>query len=359
MEKHAVFCTKDCLLHIFEEFDNKRLESENPNDLLLATNLYSFLTNQTFLTLNIKSDELIALSSNIYIKTLIKNSSSKSKTQLDYRPDFFEEEENIKNTPTNAIFLLDKSKEECEKLEQQYGLMFLCKENIFQKAGFMFSWALYNVTKDSNAKKRFESWSEAKNLQHPFNSMLIIDNYILDDNEGIDENLIPFLDNFLPQKLENQDFELTIITNNKKGKSDFLKKKHDEISKALNKIRTYKFHLYFLTTDADKNHDRNIFTNYLWLHSGHSFTYFRNNRVTKTTTLMVFPIFYQQQEFQSYYKQDFSSKIEKQSSVLEAVNQLLKEAKTIFDTTEDLKIAGTTTVLEKKTFGTKQNRLLQ
>jgi hypothetical protein len=361
MERYNIFCTKNNLLHILNEYDNLRLESENPEDLLTITQLYSLLTNKnSYLALNMTSEEFEELGKkNIVIKNLIRKSHSDSNIILDYKTDFFEEDNQVfTQIAPNSLLFLDQTKEQCEQLSDEYGLIFLCKENLLQKINLIFSWALYNVTKDKKAIQSFKNWKELQKFKHPFNAMIVVDNYILDDTKSL-YNLKDLLNNFLPNTLEKQIFHLTIITNNQKTirsegrihekqKYD-LDKKCQELNTEISSLRSYKINLSLILIDSDKNHDRNIFTNYFWLHSGHSFDYFsEKGEVTNPTNLMIFPIFYQQDKTST-----------QQNTVYEAVYQLLQEIKFIVDNSATQSERNEKRIIEKNACGNKQNRLLE
>ncbi|KXX70092.1 hypothetical protein [Flammeovirga sp. SJP92] len=291
---------------------------------------YSFLNKQADLRLDVDPTQLSMMSkTNPYIKKMLKNASSGGSSLRCEKEAFDQLEEVSQRTMPQTMFFLDKSNRECEDFEKKYGLITLNPNRIQSKAGFMFNWSLYNVTKDRGAVKRFEKWSQLERFRHPHNSMVIIDNYLLKDLGEMEENLIPMLDALLPEELEVT-FQLTLISVDLRDKPLSMKKYIEwELNKKLN--RPYQIEVCVIKTESNKNHDRNIFTNYLWMHSGHSFTYLRRQQVSKNTNLMLFPIFYQQKDFQSYYDEEPTS-TESKSSVWEAVHQRLREARYIIKT---------------------------
>jgi len=344
-EKYSIVCNVDCLLKIFEEYDNRRLGSENPYDLLLVTQFYNLFTTNAYLVLDKKIEDM---QKNPYIKKLLKESKTRGKVLLEEnRHDLFEEK-SYPSLSANTMFIMNKSKEECQKLEEDYGMYFISIDNIFERAKLLFSWALYNVTRNEKASNKFKNWEELQNFRHPFNAMVLVDNYILqekDNYKGID-NLIDLLDNFLPNELQKLDFHLTIII--KKDEKN-LKSKCKKLTEMINNLkRPYKIVISLISVSSDKNHDRNIFTNYFWLHSGHGFDYFsKKGDVTNPTNLMIFPIFHQQDKISP-----------QQNTVYEAVYQLLSEVKSIFDNAIFKAERTPTKVLEQNACGNKQNRLL-
>ncbi|ANQ51251.2 hypothetical protein KMW28_16890 [Flammeovirga yaeyamensis] len=291
---------------------------------------YSFINKQADLRLDVDPTQLSMMSkTNPYIKKMLKNASSGGSSLRCEKEAFDHLDKVSEQSMPQTLFFLDKSNKECEEIENQYGLITLNPTRVRYKAGFMFNWSLYNVTKDRGAVKRFEKWSQLERFRHPHNSMIVIDNYLLKDLGEMEENLIPMLDALLPEKLDARTYQLTLVGVDLRDKPASMKKYIEwELKNKLK--RSYEIEVCVVKTESNKNHDRNIITNYLWLHSGHSFTYVRRNQISKNTNLMLFPIFYQQKDFQSYYEEDPPT--ETKSSVWEAVNQRLREARYIFKT---------------------------
>jgi hypothetical protein len=209
----------------------------------------------------------------------------------------------------------------------------------------------------------FNSWEKIADFKHPFNSLLIIDNYLLDDNIEIENNLFPLLDNFLPIKLESSEFHLTIVTTIKNNKSDANKSKKElekwrsSILNKIKEIRDYKFDISIsiILTGPEHNHDRNILTNYFWIHSGHSFTYFGNNgQVKKNTNLMIFPIFCQIPKKQDYKGLD---NILEGNSILESYLNHRKQMFSIVNKSKNKELPNNTGWILYQYVGEKKNRL--
>ena len=364
MEKRpTIYCSLEMLIYISEQF-MLAFEKENAEDVFIWNNWYTLIVDKSQLCVDFDIEKITTLSAtNHLIKTLIKGSNRQGqKSDITPMPNFFAENNFGDVYPPNSIFLLDKTEQECLTLSNQFGMIFLNKDTLASKSKLLFSWALYNVTKDTKAIQSFKNWKELQKFKHPFNAMIVVDNYILDEQKGL-ENLKNIIENYLPEKLENTDFHLTIITShqtvnrktNKKIPKYNLQDKYDNdlhsMVKSLNK--PYKINISLISIDSDKNHDRNIFTNYFWLHSGHSFDYFSpKGEVTNPTNLMIFPIFYQNEKMGN-----------NQNTVYEAVYQHLSEMKRIVDSAniEDITIPNTTNILPntQNAIGNKQNRLLE
>ncbi|MCP4438183.1 MAG: hypothetical protein GY810_04495, partial [Aureispira sp.] len=95
---------------------------------------------------------------------------------------------------------------------------------------------------------------------------------------------------------------------------------------------------------SSDNHDRNIFTNYLWYHSGNTFSYFnKKEQVIKQTNLFYHPIWHLQRAL--------NKKTDYDKTTFWAVANLLDEAKDIVKGAKDLPTL-------QQVWGNKQNRLL-
>jgi hypothetical protein len=201
---------------------------------------------------------------------LLKNHTENKITinfyQFSIDPDTFFEEVN----PHALFFLADTEK--CKELEDDYGMMFISNENQKERAEFLFNDDLVNVSKNDKENK-ITSWDFISKYKHPCNSLIIADNYILQYNEKIENNLIGLLRKVLPDKLNKREFQITIIT----GEVG-VKQRYDFIMECLDKLKKpYKISLKIITKSVD-NHDRNFLTNYLWINSGYGFTIFRDDK---------------------------------------------------------------------------------
>lgn len=146
-------------------------------------------------------------------------------------------------------------------------------------------------------KKEETDWNFLKsNANHNSNSMIIVDNYVLN---RINKNLLSILDNLLPEKIQGV-FSLSIfcqVTDEKKE----LKNLQDKVSK----IRPHlKLEIELFNTklvgkgNSEYFHDRAIVTNYMWIGSGAGFDIFEREYfhtiADKSTTVSVLYPFIQQ-----------------------------------------------------------------
>ncbi len=175
------------------------------------------------------------------------------------------------NTHKNSIFFLSKTQTECKELREEYGLLFVSREKIFETMTYFFNHDLQNITKNAN-------WADVfKNYIHPCNAMIITDNYFYEKSiDSIQNGKVVLKQNslltkVLPNLVQNgrkDKFHLTIITEanpkyraNKQAFCDALK----EIFKD-----KFSFEIIFNHTQTTF-HDRILLTNYGFLTSGHGF----------------------------------------------------------------------------------------
>ncbi|RDB04127.1 hypothetical protein [Runella aurantiaca] len=212
-----------------------------------------------------------------------------------------------------------------DQWEADFGCIFINSQQL-HKVHFLFNWHLIPFTK---SRPRFNSWSFMVQLKHPCNSLVITDNYLfakedlLQNHRQLDENLLSLLAELLPSALKIP-FHLTIIGSpiDKRGTyQNYLKsnitKLHNYILEKLAHRFTYPIHLNILIAPF---HDRNILTNYAWISSGNSFTYFENRRLHSNTNLTFQPVTQLNSTYNPFYHT--SEQTEKSVSVKEVWKSL-------------------------------------
>lgn len=316
-----IFCTKNSLDFIFSE--SIRLSSPDikyGNDDITKINsriiisLMDLLYRKSKLVIDISKEEMVRLSDNTFYKYLIKQSMSGGSEICDSGFDETIASECFTDYPC-AIYLLDKSLNECLNLEARFGQLFLCKENLFEKIRFLFSLDVIPVGANAEITKTLRNWGDFSRYKHPCNSMVFIDNRFWNNSYDVGK-LAPFLKSILPNEIsdKNTDFHLTIITyeenvQSESSKKTQVKKFEEELNDHLN--LPYKIQVSIIRHNVlGKNHDRNIITNYVWFHSGHTLDYFKEERVNnygsekkvktqRTTSLFVSGIAFNSISFES------------------------------------------------------------
>lgn len=150
---------------------------------------------------------------------------------------------NISNDSSelSATYLLDKSVDECQMIEKEFGVLTLNAMTVINRR-YLFKGDGFSLDKRLRYTQRYVTFKEK--LSHPCNSLIIIDPYLLIKPEittedetfypGIKYNLESLLDSILPQRLA-VDFHLTIISC--LDKPDEVKRVYEKIKKSLKRIR--------------------------------------------------------------------------------------------------------------------------
>jgi hypothetical protein len=147
------------------------------------------------------------------------------------------------------------------------------------------------VVGNQDTEVGLNSWSDLKPFTLPFSDLIITDRYILrGKRKVVEENLVDLFRVFhqgrevksnivlFTLKPDNNNFWCTYDLINELV-ADCTRNNNGEIAN---------FTLVWSTNSDDIVHDRNIFTNYQWLHSGSSLNYFHGKRLlAKGSTLTV------------------------------------------------------------------------
>jgi hypothetical protein len=205
-----------------------------------------------------------------------------------------------------------------ENAENDYGWIVSSTKDL-EKLSFLFTNQFVPLNKTKSLPK---DWDFIKDFKHPFNSMVITDNYLWErDIYEIERNLIKFLKNIVPRNLKIA-FHLTLIGQNTLG-IDMSQRKID-----LEELLKDHFQAGLkLSIIPEKVHDRNVFTNYFWINSGSGFSIFYSNKKLKhNSVFMFFPITYQSTDLKQYINPDAKKT---GNGVLSIRNALIEECKKI------------------------------
>lgn len=246
---------------------------------------------------------------------------------------------------SNVSALFFNEDDENEQLQNDFGCIFINSSSL-NKAHFLFNWRLIPFTKPWPI---YNNWTFMGELRHPCNALIITDDYLfardsmIEVKKQLDENLLVILYNLLPLNLKI-DFHLSIIGSpiekekmNKKNnkyeqsfnsirKQSFIEDHLDEINNyLLEKLKAkfkYKIKLSIVIMHF---HDRNILTNYAWINSGNSFTYFENSTLHSNTNLMFQPITQINSTYNPFFNSD--AQIEENASVREVWGNIRRTCK--------------------------------
>ena len=171
-----------------------------------------------------------------------------------------------------SIFLTNSNKRIREEISSNLGIIILGKSDITHYEDLFKEYTI-PIPKNS-----IISWSKMpfKEFVKKSNSMIIVDNYILDDTKLYKNNFQPLLENLLP---DNSDmvYHLTILgkltgTIKSKTKED-AKLRFDKTDRILSEICKEKENLQYNYSiyDSIEFHDRIIITNNVWIDCGAGF----------------------------------------------------------------------------------------
>lgn len=333
MSKLPIYCSAKFLINFYKDLISlKKSNNQSDENILVIALAFNKLLKNADLYFSFDGIEVKEFLDNksVYfsphLSQLISNNNQKQRTEYSVTTNTIDNFRNTVLTQPHAIFILDSDieiqLEDCKDIEAKFGVICFKHTNWKEKADFLLNWAMFTVIKKTTNK--FKDWKEITKFQHPCNAIVIADNYVLKDKQEIEDNIVQILDNLLPKTLLTIPFQITFLVDEKDLAGNKLSLRYNELTDKLKIIRPQLIiELTIFLVNKEDNHDRNIFTNYLWLHSGHSFAYFGeiNNRFVakKSTNLIIFPITYQNINVMTLQT----------NSTFEAVEMLRKEAKDI------------------------------
>lgn len=186
------------------------------------------------------------------------------------------------NLDFNALYLIDSlNKEQCDKLIHDYGIIAINIENLFDYGFALKDQGKAITKKDINCK----SWKDVfyKIKLMPYNALVIIDNYILDDTNIMVENIENLFDIIIPNEL-SMSFHITIITSMKKVPQ--CNDRYNNLKAVIEKLRpNLNFELTIIK--SQEFHDRIMLTNTMFFSCGAGFDLFKKKQCQKTTTVNV------------------------------------------------------------------------
>ena len=163
----------------------------------------------------------------------------------------------------------------------------------------------FPITNNPECDPRFDSWSYLKKFQHPINSILICDRYILQDKRTFKYNLFQIFEQLECKNISKLQFEIFIIseligTEKVEGKwknvDNDIVRYGRSIQENLQRsfgIDRIQITLIKLVSDREnrehfyKEHGRSFITNYWYLNPHNSFNFFKYNYIKNSIELAV------------------------------------------------------------------------
>ncbi len=191
------------------------------------------------------------------------------------------------DTQLTAYYLTCCDSTTCRNCMNECGVLAICPDNIND-----FKDILYD---NGTAIKKNEPTEWGKILRsYPCNSLILIDNYALSDQNIIERNFLQILNTILPQSWGDEiPFQISVYTSLREDRGkDFF----DSIVKMIDQLREnfyFRFSLY--KCGLNDFHDRVILTNNCLIVCGGGFDLIRRNNISSKNTIInvVIPFFYQ------------------------------------------------------------------
>lgn len=190
----------------------------------------------------------------------------------------------VQNIMVGTIMIPKETEDEIEELFPEK----LDFSNISDKIDSLFSNKTFtnNIGGDSELLK----WQRLKRYVSPSRNVLIVDNYFLHTSKKvIEENISGILSVFLPNSISTNTFNLDIFTLFNKNESFDQKSIYESLIKRcfdkFNKLYQISLKIHFINKAT--NHDRNIYSDYHKISSGHSFHLFEDKKPKNKTTITV------------------------------------------------------------------------
>ena len=291
-----IYCEKEFIRMCIEKLEDSNA-SCTPEEWLLLNSVKNIVSDTyTKLYLNMSSDEYDVFAKDIYKRKLNAAKKGRQAELSSYerfmydlimkqingevRIGFFEDIDfdNQEKIDLNGYYFTCKDCEQCKKAMNSYGVLAVNMDNI---KDFSF------VLKDNgeaicnNSKITWKSLLESIG-KLPYNTMIIIDNYILNDTDEMVENLQNIFDSLLPTSI-SVPFQITIFSKIRTDKSVDLpsEPRLKRIKELLQKHDSCKIELSIVK--CQNFHDRAILTNSMFLGCPGGFNLFKQGKSQKTT----------------------------------------------------------------------------
>ncbi len=190
-----------------------------------------------------------------------------------------------------TFFIEEKDKFKRKNYIDNNGHFFAFLDNFlerFEKLSLLLNEKNLHIRKNSTTNE-FRSWENLGDWLLPFTDTIIIDSYLFADKSLISSNLERMLEVLNKATSVNKN---VLIISYEGSKKEIIA---DDVYRTCQQIKSDKnlnINIgIILTNRIDKEHDRNIFFNYLRIKSGDSFNYFNSKGevITKGTDLDFYP----------------------------------------------------------------------
>lgn len=301
MEKLPVYCDFNYLQDFFIKLKESKLDIYgDDSELRNLSDFKEILLSKSLLLIDKTEKEIEELSKNdILLKTIIKRSTTGGSEIYSCSEEInkiksLDSSDCVLHNEPSVIYCLSIEKSTANDISSKYGV-FCFGQHDYPK--------LIEYRKEAKVIKKGQdfNWENILPQNHPSQFIIIHDNYLIENTTK--ENCLNF------KKIIR-----SLITNSFKGdfKIVLLHFIEDETllmnkQKIINEIisdMTVSCHicLSFKKGRKESMHDRDIITNYFWIHSGHTTDIEKNNISTKETTIHFVDIFNSTDSFLNFQK---------------------------------------------------------
>ena len=205
----------------------------------------------------------------------------------------------------HSVYLSSLNKIERAELSSTLGIIVLGKQDVIQ---FLNQHEERTIAIPKG--NHYSSWNEIDFPEHAkhSNSMIIVDNYILDDTTKIRNNICSLLDILLPNKttVEYHILLFGILKGTKKSLTEKdAERRFQLLDNEIKRIRPqlkYKLSIF----NSKDFHDRIIITNNVWIDCGGGFDLFNNGKACKRTNIrFAFPFLINSAQKKSWINEAF------------------------------------------------------
>ena len=294
-------CDEAALTGFFTDFISiKSQDTPDFERFIDISNWYNLILNKSYLCIDISPERLEELvKTDLMFKYLWKTASSGG-SKLTINENIISEFSSEKKFGEflAPVYFLGGDETNHLELRKTYGRAFFSLAEYLNESAIVFEEHKFIVKKGDKPGNRLASWDNIREVMLPLSDIVIIDNYIIKEIEYDFVNILGLLNGLLDTEHVKHAIAVTIITADFKTQPKDIKPAIDKWltrfnSKLASQLPKVKFKTGMaVLTQIDQNHDRAVITNYSWLNSGNSFSYFSDKGKTKKDTILqVVPLF--------------------------------------------------------------------
>ena len=269
-----------CEIEFLEQFFMRDLNQLEDEDLVFE--LRRLIMGNSNLILNGSREEVKGRAAiNPHFKKLLKRSTSGGSELIEMSREQFDiqvlDEEALCRLQPRSLLLHNLETERSDVIRSSTQLLNSNSDDCLEKLSELFRNSDYKLHPEVHLNS-FPGWDALNQTELPVSEVIIADRYLLSESTGFGNNLFKILESLLPKTLE-QDLNIALFA--ARDRAINMRRAYEIVTAFLDsKSLPYCCNLEIYYFNLKETHDRNVFTNYFWINSGHSFDYVNNkNRV--------------------------------------------------------------------------------